>query len=153
MPNGYISINEFMNGMKDYPNFDKVKVVTIYFNDWVPDKYVTDKYNIPPIAVYMEGPFGPAGETLREQIPFIEVLRRFSGLVCISKLKDKFFDTLPITKTLCKMNIENKLIKTPKYSYYKKTFEIDGGDNKAKRFDKLKSQARIERVNELAKCE
>ena len=141
MPNGFISINEFMNGMKDYPNFDKVKVVTVYFNDCVTDKYVNDKWNITPIAVYMDG----------VMIPFIEVLRRFVGLRCISKLKDKFFDTLPITKTLCKMNIENKLIKTPKYSYYKKTFEIDGGDNKAKRLDKLKSQARIERVNELAK--
>ena len=49
------------------------------------------------------------------------------------------------------MSIENKLIKTPKYSYYKKKFEKDGSDAKAKRFDKLKSQARIDRVNELAK--
>ena len=78
-------------------------------------------------------------------------MRRFSGLRFISKLKDKFFDKLPLTKTLCKMSIENKLIKTPKYSYYKKKFEKDGSDAKAKRFDKLKSQARIDRVNELAK--
>ena len=54
MLNGFISINEFMNGMKDYPNFDKVKVVTVYFNEWITDKYVNDKYNIPPIAVYFD---------------------------------------------------------------------------------------------------
>ena len=131
----FITLNKFMNAFSNYPNFDKVKNVSIYFNDCVSDKFEKSKYNIKLLAIYFDDKY----------ISFNELWDRFPDFKYLAKITDRFFNTLPLVKTLCKMTVENKLIKNDKYSYYKKSFVKIGNDNKVKQFEKLISETRVER--------
>ena len=137
----HITLNKFMSAFNNYPNFDKVKNVSIYFDDYVNDKFEHSKHNIKPLAIYFDN----------EYISFNELWDRFPKIEFLAKITDRYFDTLPYQKILCKMTVENKLIKNDKYSYYKKSFVKIGNERQVKQFEKLISQTKIERISKI--CE
>lgn len=137
----FITLNKFMNAFKDYPGFNEVKNVYIYFNDFMRDVFDSNKYNIKPLAIYFDNKY----------ISFNELWERLPDFKFLAKLTDKFFKTTKPTKILRKMTIKNQLIETEKYSYYSKSFIETNEDWRIKQFEKLLANTIHKNLDDIAK--